>query len=237
MSGGHSSRRRGKVESALALDDVRAEVGAEQIDYYRQRAPWFDDVYECAGDYDRGPVRNAEWRTHMAELAAAAQRAPLHGDCVELGIGTGYWTSGIIDRVDRLWGLDASPEMIDLAQRRFAGRDDIEFDVVDLWSWQPDRRWDCAVAFFFIEHVPDELLPTLLATLHGALRPGGCFFMAEGAWWQIEPHVETREIDGLTYRVVERRRSREELARVFEVAGFGVEIGTVGDYVHLTAVR
>lgn len=234
-SGGHSSRTRRKLGAELDDPGVRREIGVEQIEYYRRRAPWFDDVYECAGDYDRGPERNAAWRSSMAELAAMAQRAPLHGECVELGVGTGYWTEGIVDRVDRLWALDSSPEMLDLARQRFAGRDDIEFRQVDLWDWHPDRAWDCAVAFFFIEHVPDEVLPTLLERLGSALRPGGCFFMAEGAWWRPEPPVETREIGGRELRVVERRRQPDELIAAFEAAGFVAEVGTVDEYVHLTA--
>lgn len=236
-SGGHSSRIRRKVDGALAVPAVRAAIGAEQIEYYRQRAPWFDDVYECVGDYDRGPERNAEWQSTMAALASIARQAPLHGECVELGVGTGYWTEGILDCVDRMWALDSSPEMLELARGRFDNRDDIEFHAVDLWDWRPERRWDCAIAFFFIEHVPDELLPALLARLYEALRPRGCFFMAEGAWWQSEPPVETREVGGRELRVVERRRRPDELVAVFETAGFVPEIGIVDQYVHVTAVK
>ena len=193
----------------------------------------------AAGDWPQylGPERNEQWRACMTTLAAATDRAPLRGDCVELGVGTGYWTAQVLDRVDRMWALDSSPEMLDLAKQRFADVENIEFETVDLWSWRPTRQWDSAAAFFFIEHVPDEVFPTLLETLHQTLRPGGCFFMAEGAWYQHEPQVETREIEGRVMRVVERRRSPDELSSAFERAGFDVDIGTVGDFVHLTAIR
>lgn len=234
---GHSSRVRRKVDIELGDPAVLDAVGSEQIDDYRRRAPWFDDVYDGAGDYDGGPERNARWRSSIAALLAVVDRAPLHGDCVELGIGTGFWTAHIVDRVDRLWGLDSAPEMLDLAQRRLAGRTDVEFATVDLWRWRPERHWDCAVAFFFIEHVPDVILPGLLTTLHRALRPGGCVVVAEGAWWQPEPAVETREVDGRSLRVVERRRTADELRAVFDDAGFDAEVGTLDGYVHLTALR
>ncbi|MEM9513987.1 MAG: methyltransferase domain-containing protein [Actinomycetota bacterium] len=236
-SDGHSSHVRRKIEIDLGNVDVRDAVGTEQIEYYRRRAPWYDDVYDCVGDYDRGPELNARWRTSVAGLKAVVDRAPLRGDCVELGIGTGFWSAHIIDRVDRLWGYDASPEMVDRARQRFADRSDVSLAVVDLWHWRPERQWDCAVAFFFIEHVPDEVLPALLTTLHDVLRPGGCLFVAEGAWWQQEPAVETREVDGQTLRVVERRRDVHELDAAFGSAGFAVDIGQLDDYVHLTATR
>ncbi len=234
---GHSSRVRQKLDIDLGDSAARRAVGAEQIDYYRRRAPWYDDVYLSVGDYDQGPELNARWRRSVADLQAIVDRAPLRGECVELGIGTGFWSAHIIDRVDRLWGLDASPEMLDRARERLADRPNVDLAVTDLWQWQPERQWDCAVAFFFIEHVPDEVLPKLLTTLHGALRPGACFFVAEGASRQPEPAVETREVDGRTLRVVERRRSDEELRAAFAGAGFDVEIGQLDDYVYLTATR
>jgi hypothetical protein len=97
--------------------------------------------------------------------------------------------------------------------------------------------WDSAVAFFFLEHVPDELLPGLLASLHGALRPGAAVFIAEGATWGAEPEIETRNIDGRPFDVVERRRSPDEFGAAFASAGFSV--GTVAGerVVHFAATR
>ena len=56
-------------------------------------------------------------------------------------------------------GLDSSVEMIEMARRRLkAHAHKVELEVTDLWRWKPDGVWDCAVACFFVEHVPDELL-------------------------------------------------------------------------------
>ena len=177
--------------------------------YYRARAPWYDDAYISRGDYDQGPTLNAQWRADLAAIEALMSRANLHGDCVELGAGTGYWTERIVDRADRVWALDAVAEVLTTARERLGERAaKVQFDVVDLWRWNPERIWDCAVACFFFEHVPDEVLPDLLQTLHASLRPGGTVFLAEGAAVEAEPQVETREIGGRTFRVVERRRQR-----------------------------
>jgi hypothetical protein len=108
---------------------------------------------------------------------------------------------------------------------------------VDLWRWTPDATWDCALACFFIEHVPDPVLPGLLRTLHGALRPGGTVFMAEGASFGAEPQVETREVGGEVFQVVERRRSEAELSEAFEAAGFSVDIAEVSSFVCLIGTR
>ena len=203
--------------------------------YYRARAPWYDDAYTSRGDYDQGPTLNAQWRADLAAIEALMSRANLRGDCVELGAGTGYWTERLVDRADRVWALDAVAEVLTTARERLGERAaKVQFDVVDLWRWNPERIWDCAVACFFFEHVPDEVLPGLLQTLHASLRPGGTVFLAEGAAVEAEPQVETREIGGRTFRVVERRRSVYELTEAFAAAGFTVEIAHVSRYVCLT---
>ncbi len=93
------------------------------------------------------------------------------------------------------------------------------------------------MAFFFLEHVPDQLLPGLLSTLHDALRPGAPFLVAEAAASGSEPEIETRSIDGAAYDVVERRRSPLEFEAALGAAGFSVEDVAAERLVHLTAIR
>jgi SAM-dependent methyltransferase len=235
---GHSPTTRKKLALDLSRPTILESVGVDQIAYYGARAPWYDDAYACLGDYDRGPELNAQWRADLATIDRALLAAPLRGECVELGAGTGYWTDRVIDRVDRLWALDATPEVQRYAQARLGGRAaKVQFEVVDLWRWQPTRVWDSSLAFFFLEHVPDEVLPTLLAALHEALGIGAPFFVAEGAAHDPEPVVETRSIAGQSYAVVERRRTPEEFRKAFEIAGFSVGPVSSKRLVHFTATR
>jgi SAM-dependent methyltransferase len=235
---GHSGGERRKLARDLTLSRVRDQVGADQIAYYRARASWYDDVYTCTGDYDRGPELNGQWLADLTMIEAALSRASLRGACVELGAGTGYWTERVLDRVDRVWALDAVPEVLEIARARLGPRAaSVVFEVVDLWRWSPQRVWDAALACFFIEHVPDEVLPDLLGALHGALRPGATVFVAEGAAHATEPQVETREIDGRQFQVVERRRTAGELTEMFGAAGFSVDVTNLGRYVYLTGQR
>jgi cyclopropane fatty-acyl-phospholipid synthase-like methyltransferase len=204
---------------------VLEEVGRAQIAYYRERAEWFDDIYDCAGDYDGGDEQNRQWRADLADIEQALAFAPLRGTCVELGIGTAYWTERYIDRVEHLVGLDSSVEMLETARRRLnAHAHKVDLEVTDLWRWKPDRVWDSAVACFFVEHVPDELLPGLLGSLHGALRLGGAVFVAEAAARDPERQVESRDIHDRRFLVVDRPRTPVELADAFRAAGFEVEV-------------
>jgi demethylmenaquinone methyltransferase/2-methoxy-6-polyprenyl-1,4-benzoquinol methylase len=222
----------------LSRPEVLESVGADQIAYYRARAPWYDDVYTCSGDYDRGPEQNARWLAELATVERALAAARVRGDCVELGAGTGYWSERVIDRVERLWALDAAPEVLKIARERLGPHSaKVEFEIVDVWRWEPARVWDSAVAFFFLEHVPDEVLPGLLTSLHDALRPGAPLFVAEGAAFELAPEIETRSIDGRAFDVVERRRSPMDYETAFAAAGFSVEVVTSASLVSLLATR
>jgi SAM-dependent methyltransferase len=235
---GHWPRTREKRAPDPSRPQVFESVRADQVACCRARAPWYDDAYECTGDYDSGPELNAQWLADLAAVERALFEAPLLGEYVELGAGTGYWTERIIDRVDRLWALDAAPEVLRIAESGLGVRAvKAQFEVVDLWRWEPTRVWDSAAAFFFLEHVPDEVLPGLLSTLHGALRPGGSLFVAEGAACELEPEIETRSIDGRMFEVVERRRTSEEFEMAFVTASFFVGPVAAGRLVHFLATR
>jgi SAM-dependent methyltransferase len=235
---GHSPRRRTRRPLDLAGPGVLESVGKDQIAYYRARASWYDDVYQCVGEYDRGRVLNDRWLGDLAEVRRALSAASLHGQCVELGAGTGYWTELVVDCVERVWALDAAPEVVEIARARLGGRAaKVQFETVNLWRWQPSQVWDSAAAFFFLEHVPDEILPGLLTRLHDALRPNSPFFVAEGGAQDVAPAIEGRSIDKRTFDVVERRRSTKEFESALGAAGFSVRSATDGRLLHLVAIR
>ena len=154
-------RRVGRsVRSTARGPGVLESIGADQIAYYRARAPWYDDVYDCAGDYDRGADLNQQW---LADLQAVerALDAPLHGECVELGFRhwllepAGHWTEW-----KRLWALDSAPETqriarsrlgVDAAKVGFRGRRPVAMDAV--------VRVGRSGRVFFLEHVPAKCSP------------------------------------------------------------------------------
>jgi demethylmenaquinone methyltransferase/2-methoxy-6-polyprenyl-1,4-benzoquinol methylase len=232
---GHSRAHRPKVARDLSDPAARAQVRDEQIAYYRERAPWYDSVYDCTGEYDRGAERNAAWHAQLDIIRAALDAAPLRGDCVELAPGTGYWTARYADRVDHVTLLDASPEMLDIARGRLP--DNVTCEVTDLWDWHPTRTWDCAVSCFFFEHVPDEVFPSLVATVADVLPPGGVFFIGEASLAHEEPHIEIREVHEHPFHVVERRRTPAEYAAGLAAAGFECDIVNESHVIAVTATK
>jgi len=165
---------------------------AEQVRYYRERAPEYDDWFLRRGRYDRGPEATAAWEAEVAEVAAALERFGARGRVLELAGGTGWWTARLAATADELTVVDAAPEVL-ARNRARVGDPTVRYVEADLFSWRPDRTWDArsdptwdVVAFtFFLSHVPPERFEGFWAMVRACLAPGGRVFFADSR------HVES----------------------------------------------
>src|SRR3989442_15122419 len=87
----------GKHAVGIATFDLEIdpldELLAEQLRYYSDRAPEYDEAYERRGRHDHGPDANRQWRDDLDQAAAALERLPKDGaDILELAAGTGEGT-------------------------------------------------------------------------------------------------------------------------------------------------
>ena len=100
---------------------------------------------------------------------------------LDLGAGTGLM-SGMVAAAHpeaELVLVDAAPAMLDLARERLAGHPGVTYVAGDLRDPLPEGPFDAVVSALAIHHVDDAAKRDLLARIHGALRPGGVFSLAE----------------------------------------------------------
>ena len=121
---------------------------AEQLAYYRARAREYDKWFRREGLHDLGEEHNARWRLELNRVYSALDAFAPRGDVLELAYGTGEWTIRLAESATRVVGVDAAPEMRELALAKLqdAGKSNVELWVDDLFSWQPDQDYD--VVFF-----------------------------------------------------------------------------------------
>lgn len=216
---------------------VDSRLLAEQLRYYRQRAGEYDEWWERRGRYDRGPEANERWRTEIGQVRAVFDALPLDGDVLELASGTGYWTELLARRARQVTALDGSSEMIRINRARLGEMGSVvHYETVDLFGWEPVRRWSGLVFCFWISHVPRDRLAGFLATCRAALVEGSTMFFLDGrrveettAVDQVLPD-ETSEImirrlnDGREFRIVKNFHEPDELIELAGTVGFDLEV-------------
>jgi ubiquinone/menaquinone biosynthesis C-methylase UbiE len=197
---------------------------AEQIAYYRARAPEYDVTFRGAHD--------------PALVAALDSYAP-SGSVLELAAGTGAWTESVLRHpVTRLLALDASPEMLE----RHASRIDdprVERRIVDLFTWEPDEAFDVVTFAFWLSHVPPARFAEFWARVGRALAPGGGVLFVDqerrGMTFEVPsddpdyPTVDRTLLDGRVMRAIKIYHRPEPLEALLAEIGWEASVRRAGD--------
>lgn len=209
----------------------------EQREFYRARAPEYDDWWQRQGRYDRGEAEAAEWWSQVAVVADALASFGARGDVLELAGGTGWWTARLARTAERLTVVDASPETLRINRER-VGRADVDYVVADIFGWQPERAYDVVFFSFWVSHVPRLLVGDFWGFVRSCLAPGGRVFLIDNRTdplpgpktrdpFVVEygPDLHLRRLsDGSQYRVVKVMYEPDELRRRLDAEGWDAEI-------------
>ncbi len=97
---------------------------------------------------------------------------PAHCDrALEVGSGAGDFTRLLAERASQVVAVDLSPNMIDLARRRSAGRANIDFRNADVMKLDLCvEEFDCIVSIATLHHLPAE---PFITRSKEALKPDG----------------------------------------------------------------
>jgi ArsR family transcriptional regulator len=186
---------------ALDLDaDAIARVLARRQDatsaFFRSTARDWDRVR----DRQLGPPVYVD---RLLEMVGAARNV------VDLGTGTGVLLASI-SSAERVIGVDASPEMLEVARERALPNTDLRLGTLEHLPLS-DGEADVMIANMVLHHVAD--LPTVLREIHRGLAGGGRLVVAD-----VEEHP-----DETFWRAIGARWPgfrRDELTEWLEAAGF-----------------
>jgi demethylmenaquinone methyltransferase/2-methoxy-6-polyprenyl-1,4-benzoquinol methylase len=205
----------------------------EQMRYYRERAAEYDATVLSDDDGDVDPLAQElrAWPpTIMARLTPCEQ-------ALELACGTGIWTRPLLALAQQVLAVDASPEMLALNRAKVADAR-VRYQLADLFAWEADAPVDLAFAAMWFSHVPSQRLPSMLATLRRAVRPGGQLCIVDEPDSSPvrpptaeDPDLETRELrDGRRFQIVKIYQSPQRLAALCRDAGFAQVTTIPGTY-------
>jgi 2-polyprenyl-3-methyl-5-hydroxy-6-metoxy-1,4-benzoquinol methylase len=186
---------------------VTDEVLADQVDYYRRRADEYDVT--AYGDV-------AAARARIARLVAEMRPT---GRVLEIACGTGLWTEALAGPADTVTAIDAAPEVVAIARDRVRSAK-VRFEVADVFSWDPDTRFDVIFFSAWLSHVPMSRFEQFWHSLRGLLAEDGrVLFIDEHVDERAKEAyvpgrdeiIERRLSDGSTFRIVKNFVDPDEL--------------------------
>ena len=212
------------------MSDSDLSLLDEQIRYYRQRAPEYDEWFYRQGRYDHGPEHSRSWQREIAEVRAALDALRPAGRILELACGTGLWTRQLARYGGAVTAIDASPEVLVLNRARVRSAA-VRYRQCDIFRWHPDERYDFVFFGFWLSHVPLTRFAAFWDVLRAALAPGGTVFFVDNRYHAdssarnhaVEPRTMTqrRELnDGRAFDIVKLFYEPEGLATQLEPLGW-----------------
>jgi predicted phosphodiesterase/2-polyprenyl-3-methyl-5-hydroxy-6-metoxy-1,4-benzoquinol methylase len=240
-------RASGRPYADVAIAQYDGTLRDEQLAYYRARAAEYDTSVRGIGGtgilnaQDTDATANDEWR----QIVTALNAVPPVESVLELACGTGIWTEELAKISRSITALDGAQEMIEVNRAKLAG-ENVTYQCVDLFSWQPDQQYDFVFFAFWISHVPPNHLKTFLSKVAQATKIGGSVFIVDEPQGGVQVSGANREgiyqqrsvQDGRTFQIVKVYYDPNELTRELDKLGFQVETSTIGSaFFHLYARR
>lgn len=203
----------------MSTVDSQNQLLAEQIAYYRARAPeYFDEIIP-------GTVG-------LHELEPALDEFRPTGDVLELACGPGRWTPQLLRHARTVTAVDASTEMIAIASSRVDPDASIRFIQADIFHWTADRRYDVVFFGFWLSHVPLDRFTWFWSLVDDALWPGGRVFFIDDSYRTPDELIEGESSstirrhlsDGSQHRLVKVPHEPAELEQRLADLGWAISV-------------
>ena len=134
---------------------------------------WADEGDEWAGMAAHCGVPYDDWKRGLIE-AFILPYVGTDRDVLEIAPGHGRWSAVLIPRSRTTLLVDLNPSCIDACRQRFAGAENVTYDVNDGRSLRsPDQSVDFVWSFDSFVHIDPAAVFAYLAEMSRVLRPGG----------------------------------------------------------------
>lgn len=185
--------------------DEQFNLIAQEYDVNRRRfIPCFDDFYEGATQF-------------IASNITEPKRI------LDLGAGTGllsnFWYQ-CFSKAEYVL-VDIAGEMLEVARKRFAGLENVSYQIMDYSKELPKEEFDVIVSALSIHHLEDENKKELFSRIYDKLPSGGLFInydqfcagTAEMNLWFDSFWEKQLETSGLSSLDLEHWKERRKLDR------------------------
>lgn len=130
-----------------------------QTDPYRRIAGWYDRVM--------GPLNGA-----LPAIGLALEPVEPGAAVLDVGCGTGSFLAAYVAAGCRGFGIDASPAMLERAERRLGGRADLRLGDATRLPYEDDS-FELVLAATLLHELDEPARGAALAEMARAVKPGG----------------------------------------------------------------
>jgi arsenite methyltransferase len=135
-----------------------------------------DYFAQVAGQWDQ--LRAGFFTEAVRESAISKANLNPESIVADIGGGTGFLAAGLAPRVRKVYLLDGSPAMIEVARQNLCQYENIEYHVTDSQLLSlPDASVDAAFANMYLHHCPDPL--DAIRSMTRILKPGGILVITD----------------------------------------------------------
>ena len=136
---------------------------------------------------------------------------------LDVGCGTGRWSEALAERGSRVWGVDASPEMVELARRRGVNVKEARAEALPF-----KEDWFERALLVLVVHVFER--PQAFGELGRVLGPDGRLAIATFDRAQFDDYYLSPYFPSLAEIDRARFPTREALTEELEAAGFATRV-------------
>jgi ubiquinone/menaquinone biosynthesis C-methylase UbiE len=191
----------------------------ETVNYYRARAPEYEQIY-----YRDVPERRRELDEEAERLRVLSSGK----DVLDVACGTGYWTKVLSENAASVTAVDISLEMLQEAVKK-SYRKATAFLQADLFRL-PFRAasFDLLTLGFWFSHQPKQEYRQFFRAITHPLRPGGAIWLMDNNPPAEGPEMESVKVDdfgnnykqrylesGEQFIILKNYFSRDELRSIF----------------------
>src|SRR5581483_9267161 len=216
-----------KLVGALPPPDNLDGLLAEQLAYYRARAPVYSETVipdAPSGDLVRAAV--------LAELEDFRPE----GDVLELACGPGTWTPELLRQAHSVTAVDGALEVLRIAEREVTDPR-ARFVQADIFDWKPDRRYDAVFFGFWLSHVPMQRFGAFWQLVAECLKPDGRVAFLDDAYRATDEliHGEQSEVicrtlnDGTAFKAVKVPHTPSRLEQQLRALGWDIRVRSLLD--------
>jgi 2-polyprenyl-3-methyl-5-hydroxy-6-metoxy-1,4-benzoquinol methylase len=176
-------------------------ASADEKEYYNKY--WLDHEVRLN---NHEVIRLAEILKAMALVLENYKNHPHVIEICDFGCGRG-WLSNELSKFGKVTGVDFSEKGIELARERWKSVSN--FEVQEIISWRPPKKYDIVVSSEVIEHIKQKDL--YAETIKNILKPGGFLILTT-------PNKKVKRAwdkGGMGAQIVEEWLSSKELKNLF----------------------